>query len=302
MHDAVTLRQLRYFVAAADAGTMTGAGQAQHVSQSAISLAIGDLERAVGTQLFLRHRARGLTLTAAGRHMLDEARELLAHADELVTSTQSLGGDLRGRLGVACYETIAPFVMPGLVASFAEAHPLVEIELFDGAIADLHRDLRSGRCELFIAYDLDLEPWVETTPLRSTAPYALFPDGHPLAEDDEVDLADLVDEPLVLYDQPQASHYFLGLFDAHGLTPRTGQRTSNFELVRSLVARGRGYSLLIQRPASDLSYEGLPVVCRPVRDPAHTQTIVIGTPSGWRPTRRAEVFVAHCEATLGAGG
>lgn len=297
----MTLRQLRYFVAAADAGTMTGAGQEEHVSQSAISLAVGDLERAVGAQLFLRHRARGLTLTSAGRHLLGDARELLARTEEMITSTQSLGGDVRGRLAVACYETIAPFVMPGLVTSFAEKHPLVDVELLDGAMAELHRYLRTGTCELFIAYDLDLEPWVSTTPLQTTSTYVLLPEEHSLGERREIGLEELVDEPLVLYDQPQASHYFLSLFEARNLEPRIGHRTSNFELVRSLVARRQGYSLLIQRPASDLSYEGLPLACRSLRDPAHSQVIVVGAPAGWRPTQRAAAFIAHCEDVLASG-
>ena len=75
---AFTLRQLAYFVAAADAGSMTGAGRTSHVSQSAVSLAVAELERELGTQLFIRHHASGLSLTPAGRRVLAGARELLA--------------------------------------------------------------------------------------------------------------------------------------------------------------------------------------------------------------------------------
>ncbi len=62
-------------------------------------------------------------------------------------------------------------------------------------------------------------------------------------------------------------------------------------MVRALVARSLGYSLLIQRPVGDVSYEGLPLVCRPVRHPKHIQTIVAATLHGSRPTRRSTAFI-----------
>lgn len=289
----ITLRQLQYFVAAADAGSMTGAGAAQHVSQSAISLAISDLERAVGTPLFVRQRARGLSLTPAGRHMLADARDLLGRAEDLVNETQSLGSELRGTLAVACYDTIAPFLVPRLVTTFAEHHPDVTIEFHGGDMAALHRRVRDGVCELFIAYHLDIASDIETTLLRRTEPYVLLPADHALAAQDDVGLEQLIEEPLILLDHPQPSHYFLGLYEDRALHPRIGHRTTSFELVRSLVARGLGYALLIQRPAGDLSCEGIPLACRPLRKPSRTLDIVTGTPAGARLTRRATAFVEH---------
>ena len=159
--------------------------------------------------------------------------------------------------------------MPRLVAGFAEKQPGVQLDLREGTMTDLHHLIRSGGSELMIAYDLDIARDITVTPLRSTRPYVLLPPDHRLARSrKQVELEQLVAEPLVLLDQPQPSKYFLGLFDAAGLTPTIGHRTSSFEMVRSLVARSLGYSLLIQRPAIDASYEGLPVVCLPLVRPA----------------------------------
>ena len=72
-----TLVQLRYFLAAAEDGTMTGAAKTLVVSQSAISTAIAQLERELGVQLFVRHHARGLTLTAVGEDFVRELRPFL---------------------------------------------------------------------------------------------------------------------------------------------------------------------------------------------------------------------------------
>lgn len=294
MQPQFTLRQLGYFVAAAESGSMTGASRVAHVSQSAISFAIADLERELGAQLFIRHHAHGLSLTPAGHRVIADARDVLARAAGLADEARELGEALTGSLGVACYDTIAPFLMPRLVASFAERQPDVRLDLHEGTMTDLHHLVRSGGSELMIAYDLDIARDMTLTPLRETRPYVLLPSGHRLAGRKQVALEQLVDEPLVLLDQPQPSKYFLGLFDSAGLTPTIGHRTSSFEMVRSLVARSLGYSLLIQRPAVDVSYEGLPLVCLPLVRPARTLTIVIGAAKGATPTRRATAFVEHC--------
>lgn len=295
-----TLRQLGYFVAAAESGSMTGASRAAHVSQSAISFAVADLERELGTQLFIRHHAHGLSLTPAGHRVIVDARELLARAAGLADEARELGDGLTGSLSIACYDTIAPFLMPRLVAGFAEKQPGVQLDLREGTMTDLHHLIRSGGSELMIAYDLDIARDIALTPLRETRPYVLLPPEHRFARRTEVEIEQLVDDPLVLLDQPQPSKYFLGLFEAAGLTPTIGHRTSSFEMVRSLVARSLGYSLLIQRPAIDASYEGLPLVCLPLVRPPYTLTIVIGAAKGAKPTRRATAFVEHCLDVLAA--
>ena len=302
MNQGVTLRQLRYFVSAADHGSMTGAGRAHFVSQSAVSLAVSDLERELDVQLFIRQRSRGLTLTPAGQKVLDDARSLLARVDDLVSDARGLGTVLHGSLAVGCYETFAPFLMPGLLADFHEQHPDVSVELSIGTVPEMQDGLRSGTYEVALAYDLDLDPDIEVVPLQTTAPYVLLPPTHPLAGRAEIGLRDLTGEPLVLLDQPQPTTYFLGLFRAEGIEPHIAERTSSFEFLRSLVARGFGYSLLIQRPAGDISYEGLPLACLPLADPPHRLTIVAAFPSGIRRTRRAEAFLDHCRATTADPG
>src|SRR5919197_1280336 len=134
--EELSLRQLSYFVAVADAGTMTRAAAVLHVSQSAVSLALADLERQLGVQLMLRRRARGLTLTAAGRELIGPARTLLRLAEELRADAGELGTALHGRLVIGCFQTIGPFIMPTLLASFAAAHPGVELDFVEGSLVD----------------------------------------------------------------------------------------------------------------------------------------------------------------------
>src|SRR5919206_2671687 len=109
---SLNLRQVESFVAAADAGTMTAAAERQLLSQSAVSLAIAGLERSLGVELFIRNRSRGLALTAAGRSFLPQARDLLAHAEDVRATAEAAGAALTGRLTVGCFRTTAPFLLP----------------------------------------------------------------------------------------------------------------------------------------------------------------------------------------------
>ena len=136
-HDVLNLRQVDCFVRSVEAGTMTAAAEQLLVSQSAVSLAVAGLENALGTQLLVRRRSRGLALTAAGRRFLPQAKELLAHAEDVRADVQSEGSELSGRLVVGCFRTAAPFVLPGLLETFAEQHPGVRLDFIEGQLPDL---------------------------------------------------------------------------------------------------------------------------------------------------------------------
>lgn len=101
-----TLRQLRYFVSVAEEGSMAGAAERHYISQSAVSLAVSDLERALGVQLFLRRRSRGVELTAAARQVLPRMRSLLGQANDVYADARSLGQEV-------CREIVAESPPPG---------------------------------------------------------------------------------------------------------------------------------------------------------------------------------------------
>ena len=107
----------------------------EHISQSAVALAIGELEQALGVQLFLRRRAKGLTITPAGLAVLADARPLLAHAEELVSSARSLGGQLSGNLVIGCYEGL-PLVQCAVREDVPEMVLVAESPEFQAEVMD----------------------------------------------------------------------------------------------------------------------------------------------------------------------
>jgi DNA-binding transcriptional LysR family regulator len=294
----LNLRQVECFVSAADAGSMTGAAEQLQVSQSAVSLAVAGLERVLGTELFVRHRGRGLTLTAAGRELLVPARNLLADSEAVRSRADVIGHGLAGRLTVGCFGTAAPLVLPALMETFEERYPGMTLDFVEGSTDVLEEALLGGACEIALMYDVGLHVALQKEPLYSAVPYALVAPEHPLAEQQSVTLVELSEFDFVALDVQPVHEHQTGLFAYAGVSPRVRYRTSSYELARSLVARNLGFTLLISRPYGDVSYEGRPLRALPLYGDVKTVDVMLATPPGVRPTLRAQAFAAHCRELL----
>ncbi|MFT4082779.1 MAG: LysR family transcriptional regulator [Nocardioides sp.] len=289
-----TLVQLRYFAAAAEHGSMTIAARELVVSQSAVSTAIAQLEKGLGVQLLLRHHARGLALTAAGREFYAELRGYLAHTQELADSATNAGQALVGELVIGCFDTLAPFWLPTLVAEYGRRHPGVEVRALEDEHSALKRALRGGECEVALMYGYDLGEDLVPTVVGVAPPHVVLAADHPLAGGATVALADLAEEPMVLLDLPHTNTYFRSLFAELGIEPQVRHRTRGYETVRAMVAAGHGYAVLNQRPAHDLTYAGGRVVALPIREELAPLDIVLARARDGRLTRKAEAFVKMC--------
>ncbi|MFE7843316.1 LysR family transcriptional regulator [Streptomyces sp. NPDC057474] len=289
---AFSLRQLVYFVAVAEEGTLSGAALRLHISQSAVSLALGELERALKVQLCVRRKAHGITLTPSGRRLLNQARALLGQAEDLAADTV---GGMSGRLLLGCYPTLAPTVLPRLLSGFGERFPQITIDFEERTQDDLQQRMLDGKLDLAVLYDMDVLPEIDRVALHTTRPYVLLPADHRLAGADTVALHDLAEEPMVLLDSPPSAHHTLQLCQEAGVQPLVRHRTSNFETARALVGRGLGYAVLIQRPYNDRTYEGLRVVAKEITElAAHQITVLLAWPRHTSLTQRATAFIEYC--------
>jgi DNA-binding transcriptional LysR family regulator len=296
-----TLRQLEYFVAAAEAGSITDAARDIPVAQSSVSLAIAQLEAALGVQLFIRHHAQGISPTAEGRQFFDKARALLRDAEDLERFASELTADLRGILHLGCLITLAPLVMPRLGKAFRERHAAVSVEMVEAGQAELVSGLQSGQLSVALTYDLDLGGDVTFAPLASLPPHVLLPAGHPLAEQQSVHLEALADQPLVLLDLPHSSDYFRGLFASAGVEPTVAHRSVHPDVIRTMVANDFGYSIINARPRVDHALDGLPLATRPIAGDPRPMIMGLARLESVRSTRLVEAFEQHCRAVMAAG-
>jgi DNA-binding transcriptional LysR family regulator len=293
-----TLRQLEYLVAVAECGSVALAAERCHVSSPSISAAIAQLEQEFGLPLFIRRHAQGLSLTEGGRQFTEAARAVLAAGAALNDRAAELTGQVRGPLAVGCLLTFAQVVLPRLRRSFAEAHPEVEFRQSEHDHAALIEALRHARLDAALSYDLELPGDLEFLPLLPLAPYALLPEGHPLAGRAQVTAADLAPHPMVLLDLPYSADYFLFFFTAEGLRPQIAERTRDMGVMRAMVANGFGYSIANIRLGSDRAPDGRRLVFVPLVTPRAPMRMGLILPAGGPLRRAVAAFADHCRAVL----
>lgn len=262
----LSLRALRYFVAAAETGSVTGGAHQVRVSQPSISAAIARLEADLKVQLFVRHHAKGLSLTLSGDRLLVQARSLLAHAREVEQFADTMGDAQRGEVNAGCFITLAPFLLPGLLSDFAERYPEISVNVDEGNQAEVLEQLRSGRCEMALTYAYGLSDEFEAEVLAELPPRIILAQDHPLARRRQISLKELAGAPMILLDLPHTRDYFLSLFRSVKIEPRVTHRTRSYEMVRGLAARGLGFGILNAIPRLPWTYDGRKIVAVPIAE------------------------------------
>lgn len=289
-----TLRQLTYFVGAAEAGTTAAAAERFYMNQSSMSAALTELEGALGVQLFIRRRGKGLELTNIGRDLLPEARRLVRTAEEFSGRAGTLQERLNGPLVLGCFDTIAPATLPPLLHDFHQLHPEVEVGFLEGGQAELQEALLEGRIELSIMYDYDLVPGLERVVVNQPWPHVLVPQNHRLAARDTVSLQEVAEEPFIMIKTAPARPLIMQTFAAAGVTPRVRFNSHNFDHIRALVHQDMGYSVVSQSLGASPPHWNEGVVAIPINDPVPPHQVVIASVQQARLTRRAQAFREFC--------
>ncbi len=237
------LHQLRCAVAVADHGTFTGAAGALHLTQPAVSYAVGKLERELGVQLF-RRIGTGAPLTSAGEAFLSVARDTLRDADRVETTMAQITGVISGRLEVTAPRTLVPR-MARLVGAFRQQHAGVVVDLIDAeGDKTVLEHLRSSRCELGFLRLSTLPNDLRGPRAADEEFVAVFPPGTKLPAGKGIPLNELAKQPLVA--PPRATpnrHAFEQIFVSHGLDIQVVAESAHPESILELVWAGAGASL-----------------------------------------------------------
>lgn len=296
----ISLTQLRYFVRAAETESMSRAAESLFIAQSAVSTSVANLERALGAELFVRHRAKGLSLTRDGAVFLERARTILADLEEAanIVSPRHLTGDY----AVGCFPTLVPFWMPGACDGLAERFPELTVRVREIRHDEIAPALLARELEAVFTYDFPSVPGVEFTHLADARLYAIVGDDSPLAERGRATLAELAaTHPLVLLDMPGSTDYFTRTLLDRGVEPRIAYRFGSYEAVRAMVARGHGFSLLNQEPRTDRTYDGLRVRRVEIADELEPLRIGLAHLAGRALSRKGMAFLEECERLLAGG-
>ena len=242
------LRHLRYFTAVAEELHFTRAAARLGIGQPPLSQQIQQLEREIGTPLFLR-LPRGIALTEAGAQFLDDARAILASADRAIDMARRLGRGERGAItvGFTASAVFHPY-LPRAIRAFRDRYPDVRITLTESNTVTLLRGLRAGEVDVaFVRPPYVLDAEFESERVLDEPMLIALPPGHPLSRKRAVPIAELADEDFVLYPRPIGA----GLYDAiqsacqrAGFAPRVIQEAPQMASIVSLVAAGVGIAIV----------------------------------------------------------
>ncbi|TBY07029.1 LysR family transcriptional regulator [Rhizobium laguerreae] len=251
---AFTLRQVQYFVAVAEQGSVTRAAQNLSISQSSVTEALKELETDLGVELFERH-PRGLTITHNGHQFLRHATKILASVSDARTSFSGQQSTLAGTLNIGVTSLVAGYVLSDLLARYRRACPGIEVSAIEDNGGYLEHLLVGGELDVAVMVISNLRDRMALqAEILETSPYRLWlPMGHPLVSAEIISVADIAREPLIMLTVDEIEENTGKLLSALGARPHVAFRTRSVEAVRSLVATGAGVALLpdlVYRPWS----------------------------------------------------
>ncbi|WP_241991120.1 LysR substrate-binding domain-containing protein [Cryobacterium sp. Hh38] len=224
--------------------------------------------------------------------MLSEAEELSAAVGQGVSA-------ITGPVRLGAIDTLAPVLLPKLISATSERHPSVHIDFKTGDQASLLNLLVQGDLDLLITFDIDVPPELNRRSLYQTEACIVVSSDHPLAQNETATLDDVADEPMVLLDISSSRVHTLELMSTRAITPKIAFRTDNYELCRSLVGRGLGYSLLMRRAIDAQTWDGGQVVYLPIRPRPRSVNALVAWSPGRVPPRVSALIDICAEVGIG---
>ncbi len=255
----MTLVQLRYLVAIADAGlNITLAAEQVHATQPGLSKQLKQLEAELGFQVFLRRGKSLERITPLGMQVLERARKILAEAGNIRALADNQRRSQGGELSIAATHTQARFVLPPAIAALRRRHPELSVRMEPGTDQEVIGQLDRGQTDLALVSSAGAPPAADVAiPLYRWRRVVVVPRGHALsARAQPLRLQDLVRYPLVSYEssrQPESS--LQRAFTAIGMSPEIAMTARDGDLICTYVRAGLGVGVVAEMAADGVDAE-----------------------------------------------
>lgn len=238
------LSHLSYFVAVADDRSFTHAAMTLGISQPTLSKQILALENSLGARLFVRDRG-GIALTSAGEALLPHARRILIETDNATRSVQEVASLQRGRVRMGATPSMVEGLLAPVLTGFRAEHPHVDLEIHEAGSRHLTAELSTGRIDLaLLIVPLPAQfPDLETEVVFSERLVLASPVDSPMP--DVMDVADLVDLPLVMFREGyDLRDVTLRACAAAGFEPQLAVEGGEMGSVLRFVESGLGHAVV----------------------------------------------------------
>lgn len=260
-------QSLQAFVAVADLGSFSQAGDRLHLTQPAVSKRIATLEDQVGARLFDRI-GRRVSLTEAGRVLLPRARQILVMVDDSRRALTNLAGDVGGSLTMATSHHIGLHRLPPLLKAYTRAHPEVRMDMRFLDSEQAYQGVLDGDLEIAVVTLAPVpDPQLTVVPVWIDRLRFVCDHDHPLAAIDPLPLSRLSQYDAVL---PGELTFTRGIvidtFARDGLKVNVALSTNYLETLKMMVAIGLGWSVLPETLIDD-DVHVMPIEHRPIERP-----------------------------------
>ncbi|MCD9028735.1 LysR family transcriptional regulator [Luteimonas sp. BDR2-5] len=282
---SMDLRQIEYFVRVAELGSFTRASIALGIAQPALSRQVRLLELEAGQPLLLRN-GRGVTMTEAGRVMLELGRGVLHQVSRLRDELGRLRGGVAGGVSLGLPPSLSRLLTVPLVRAATRELPGVRLSVSEGLTTAMQESLASGQLDLALLYNLPARPDIDSEylleePLFVVSRYVAGARPHPVAPDA------LADMPLVIPRRPNAFRTLVeDALARTGRPLRIAMEADGVDAILGLVADGVGSAVLGASAVAASALAGRYAV-HPIDGPGFTARIHLAT-SSQRPTTQAQ--------------
>ncbi|MER6115005.1 LysR family transcriptional regulator [Streptomyces sp. NPDC001743] len=242
----IEARHLRVLRAVAGTGSFSAAARELGCTQPAVSQQMKALESSAGTTLLIR-TGREMRLTQAGEALVRHASGILAGLTAAEEEVAAIAGLRAGRVRLVSFPSGSSTLVPGALAALRAAHPGTRVSLVEAEPPRSVEMLRDGDCDIALAFRYGTQgaEWDDLVvrPLLTDRLIGLVPEGHGLADRDEVGIGELAGEPWIA-GCPRCRRQLVEVCEASGFTPRIDFATDDYPAVIGLVGAGLGVAVL----------------------------------------------------------
>jgi DNA-binding transcriptional LysR family regulator len=289
-----TLRQMRAFVALARTGNFTLAAQAMHVTQSALSGLIKELEQTLGARVVDRSTRKAF-LTDIGQELYPLFKQMIDDLDGALANVADHTRLKKGTVRIAAPQLLSCTLMPDAIAAYRRQHPDIDVRLGDTAVEGVINRVLSGEADLGIGPERAPAPPLDAR-LLFEMPFALvFPRGHALETQPRVTWKDLARHPFISL-QGQFTEQLLDDVNAslRELPVTPSNEVTFMTTALAMVSAGLGVTVCLPYAAPLATLYGL--VLRPLEEPVLSRRFLLYTRPGRSLSPAAQSFITFLEA------
>ena len=297
------LRQLRQVIVLAETLNFRRAAERLHMAQPPLSTSIKKLEEELGVQLFER-LSTGLKLTAAGEVVLRHARRTVFFAEQTRRAGQEGESGEQGLLRLGFVGSATYSIMPRIIRAFRRRYPRVDTVIEESTTLELLHRIEDHSLDVALVRFPVVEPTAaEVTLLRRERMMVAVSSDSPFAQREAIALAELADEPLIIYSRarvPGMYAFIMQAFAEAGVQPRVAQEAVQVQHFLGLVESGLGVAF-VPESCSRYAGDGVRLVALAPEPTAFQVGLALASlPDALTPTARNFVAVAH--ATVAEAG